>query len=702
MPTRHFASLDCLLAPRSVAVIGASADPVRIGGRPIANMLARGFAGRILPVNPKRTEIQGLPAYPSIAALPEIPETAIVAVPGEAAVDAVAELARAGTKAAIVFTAGFAEMDAAGAALQARMTDAAAAHGMRVLGPNCLGLFNARVGFYPIFSSSLETGWPRDGRIGIASQSGAYGTHIFTAARDRGFGTPICVTTGNEADITLADVIGWLAEDPGTDVIAAYAEGIRSADRFLLALETARRARKPVVLMKVGRSAQGAAAARSHTASVAGNDAVTDAVLAEFGVVRARTTDELLDIAQMATQRIYPVGNTLGVITISGGGGVLIADAAADLGFPMPPMPEATQARLRERLPFAAPRNPVDCTAQAFNDKNLIGQFTEAMVAEGGYTSVLGFFSQTGGAASLAPGIRAQLAATRARYPDRLYALSILAPPERVRDFESDGFVVFEDPTRAVVALHAMGRFGEAFARAPFATPLSVPQVALPATTPDEAAAKALLAQAGVPSAPERVCTTAEEAIAAAEEFGWPVVLKIVSPDILHKSDIGGVLLDVAGADAVRSGFALLLRRAKQHAPGARIAGVLVARQLKGGVECILGIQRDPVFGPVAMFGLGGVFVEVLHDVVLRRCPFGEDEAARMIRSIRGAPLLLGARGRRRADVAALAAMLSRLSVFAAQAGPRLVSIDLNPVLAMPEGEGAFCVDAVIELEETT
>nr|MDA8251895.1 CoA-binding protein [Rhodospirillales bacterium] len=360
MTTRHFATLDCLLAPRSVAVIGASADPVRIGGRPIANMLARGFAGRILPVNPKRDEIQGLPAYPSVAALSEVPEAAIVAVPGEAAVQAVADLARAGTRAAIVFTAGFAEMDAAGAALQARMTDAAASHGMRLLGPNCLGLFNARVGFYPIFSSSLESGWPLPGRIGIASQSGAYGTHIFTAARDRGFGTPICVTTGNEADVALADVIGWLAEDPDTDVIAAYAEGIRHAGKFLLALEVARRAKKPVVIMKVGRSAQGAAAARSHTASVAGNDAVTDAVLAEFGVVRARTTDELLDIAQMATQRIYPVGNTLGVITISGGGGVLIADAAADLGLPMPPMPEDAQARLRARLPFAAPRNPVD------------------------------------------------------------------------------------------------------------------------------------------------------------------------------------------------------------------------------------------------------------------------------------------------------------------------------------------------------
>lgn len=701
MAERLFASLDRLLAPRSVAVLGASADPLRIGGRPIAYMLARGFAGRILPVNPKRDEVQGLRAWPSLAALPEVPEAAIVAIPGAAAVDAVAELARAGVAAAIVFTAGFAEVDAAGAAAQARMTQAAAAHGMRLLGPNCLGLFNARIGYFPIFSTSLEGGWPLAGRIGIASQSGAYGTHLFAAARERRIGTPLCITTGNEADVTLADAIGWLAEDPETDVIAAYAEGIRGAERFLRALDVARSARKPVVMMKVGRSAQGAAAARSHTAAMVGDDAVTEAVLEEFGVVRARTTEELLDIAQMASKRIYPVCNTLGVITISGGAGVLISDAADAAGLKMPPMPQATQARLRARLPFAAPQNPVDCTAQAFNDLSLLGTFTEAMVAEGGYSSILGFFSQVGGAASIVPGLRAQLAAVKARHPDRLYALSVLAAPAVVQDYEADGFVVFEDPARAVVALHAMGRFGEAFARAPAAAPPDVPAVALPDATPHEAEAKRLLAQAGIASAPERLCASAEEAMAAAAALGWPVVLKLASPDILHKTEIGGVILDIADADAVRTAFATLLERARARAPDARIAGVLVARQLRGGVECILGIKRDPVFGPVALFGLGGVFVDVLRDVALRRCPFGEDEALRMIRSIRGAPLLLGARGRRPADVPALAAMLARLSVFAVQSGPRLIAVDLNPVLAMPEGEGAWCADAVLDLEDT-
>jgi len=280
---------------------------------------------------------------------------------------------------------------------------------MRLLGPNCLGLFNARLGFYPIFSSSFENGFPRPGRIGIASQSGAYGTHLFAAARDRGLGTPICITTGNEADVTIGEAIGWLAEDPETDVIAAYAEGIREADGFLAALAVARAARKPVVLMKVGRSALGRAAARSHTAAIAGDDAVMDAVLAEFAVVRARTTEELLDVAYAATRRIYPVRNTLGVITVSGGAGVLISDAADELGLSMPEMPAAAQARLRELVAFAAPRNPVDCTAQVLNDFSLIGRFFDAMVEEGGYRSVLAFFSQTGGAGSVAPHLRRQL-----------------------------------------------------------------------------------------------------------------------------------------------------------------------------------------------------------------------------------------------------------------------------------------------------
>lgn len=690
--------LSHLLNPRSVAIVGASDDALRIGGRPISYMLSQGFQGQLLPVNPRRPSVQGLPAYADVAALPQTPDVAIVAVAAALAPQVVADLGARGTPAAIVFSAGFAEMGPEGAQLEQQMLANARASGIRLLGPNSLGVINPRIGFYGSFTSVVEMGFPQAGRVGIASQSGAYGSHILGIAREFGIGVSSCVMSGNESDISLGDLVQAFVDDGDTDVIAVYSEGIRDGARLLAALEAARRARKPVVMMKVGTSAVGSAAAQSHTASIAGNDAVTDAVLAGHGVVRARSTEHMLDVARLATRRIYPVGNSLGVITVSGGAGVIVSDAAEAAGLPMPEMPAQAQRHLRELIPFSAPRNPVDCTAQFMNDLSIAGCFTEAVVQEGGYQSILGFFTYTVGAESIADGLRAQLKAVRERHPDRLFVLCILASQERVRQYEADGFTVFEDPARAVAAIEAMGRFGEAFARRPFLAAPDVPRVALPAATPSEAEAKRVLARAGIAVAPEQACTTADAAVAAAQALGWPVVMKILSPDILHKSEIGGVLLDVADAGAVRAGFGTLLERARQAVPDARIEGVLVARQLGGGVECILGIQRDPVFGPVALFGLGGIFVEVMKDVVLRQCPFGEDVAEQMIRSIQGAPLLLGARGRPAADVKALAAMLARLSVFAHQAGERLQSIDLNPVFALPAGQGVWAADAVIEL----
>lgn len=692
------AGLSRLFAPRTVAVVGASSDPRRIGGRPIAAMLEKGFKGTILPVNPNRAEVQGLQAYPSVAELPEDPDVAIVAVPAALVCETITELAKRGSSAAIVFSSGFAEMDSKGKAEQDRMMAAARAGGMRILGPNTLGLFDLRTGFCGSFTSAFDVGYAPVGRIGIASQSGAYCGHIVSVMRGRGLGIATGVMTGNEADITLGDVIAHMAADDGIDVIAVYAEGINQGERFVAALETARQARKPVVVMRVGRSAIGGAAAKSHTAAIAGDDAVARAVLAECGAVEARSTDELLDIAQLATRRIYPTGNTLGVITISGGGGVVISDAAEELGLPMPEMPADTQKRLKEVLPYAAPRNPVDATAQVLNDLSLMGKFADAVVTEGGYKSILGFLTYTAASPSLAPRLREQLRILREKHPDRLYVLSVVGDQECIAGYEADGFTVFEDPSRAVVAISAMGQFGDAFVRASGLPPPEVPDIDLPDHTPNEAEAKRLLVEAGISSAPEAICRTVEEAIITAESFGFPVVMKIVSPDILHKSEIGGVLLDVADAGSVRKGFEMLTERAERHAPGARIEGVLVARQLKGGVECILGVHRDPTFGPVAMVGLGGVFVEVMKDVAFRRCPFGVDVAKSMILSLKGAPLLQGTRGRPKADIAALADMLSRLSVVAHQSGEKLRSIDLNPVIVLPEGQGAFAVDALIEI----
>jgi acyl-CoA synthetase (NDP forming) len=692
------ARLAKLLNPQSVAVIGASDDPLRIGGRPISYMLSQGFKGKIYPVNPNRETVQGVKSYPSVAALPETPDVAIVIVPASAALENVTALAERGCAAAILFSAGFAETGPEGALAQQKLVDVAHAHGMRLIGPNSLGLINPCNHFYGSFATGVELGFPKAGGVAIISQSGAYGAHLMAVATANDIGLSAIILTGNEADLTVGDMLQMVVADPETRVIMLYSEGIKEAPSLIAGLEAARRARKPVVMMKVGRSAVGSAAAQSHTASIAGDDKVTDAVLKELGVVRAQSTEQMLDIARLATRGIYPVNNTLGVITVSGGAGVVISDAADAIGLPMPEMPAASQERLLKLLPFAAPRNPVDVTAQYLNEMSLINTFTDALIEEGGYSSILGFFTYTGGAPSIAPRLREQLKIVRAKYPDCIFVLSLMASKEQIREYEKDGFTVFEDPARAVIAIEAMGRFGEAFAKAPGLPAPELPAFPLPQQTPSEAESKTLLARAGIASAPERACASSEDAIVAAREIGFPVVMKILSPDILHKSEIGGVLLNVNSENEVRENFALLMQRGRDAAPQARLDGVLVAKQLSGGVECILGVHRDAVFGPVAMFGLGGIFVEVLQDVVLHRCPFGPDVAEQMIRSIKGAPLLLGARGTTPADIQALAQMLSRLSVFAVEAGPRLQSIDLNPVFAMPVGQGAYAADAVIEI----
>ncbi|MGY4167729.1 acetate--CoA ligase family protein [Bradyrhizobium sp. USDA 4529] len=696
-PMRYdFAALDVLLAPRSVAIVGASSDPKRIGGRPIAAMLSAGYRGRILPVNPGRDEVQGLPCFPSVAELPEAPEAGIVAVAAKDVPGIVEQLGANGCRSVTLFSAGFAETGAEGEAAQAALLSIARGYGMRVLGPNTLGVYNVDIGYYGTFSSSLEMAFPLPGNIGIASQSGAFGAHLSAVARLRGLGASVLVTTGNEVDITVADAIGWMASSDTVDVICAYQEGFRDAGRLIAALDAARVAGKPVFLLKAGRSQLGASAAASHTASLTGDDAVADAVLAEHGAIRVRDIEQVLDFAYAARQRIYPVNNSLGMITVSGGAGIVATDEAEIVGLPMPAMPKDAQTRLKELLPFGAPANPLDCTAQALNDLSLFEEFTRSALKDGGYQSILCFLTYVAGGASLAPRLLESLRKIRAEFPDRLLVLCIIASPEVMRAYEEAGFLIFTDPSRAVRAIAAMGQVGEILA-AKSANRPELPHVSLPEESPDEHAAKALLTKAGIASAAERIVHSATEASAAATELGFPVVLKIVSPDIVHKSDIGGVRLGLHDAEAVRAAYDGILEAVQSAAPQARIAGILVARQLTGGLECLMGISRDPVFGPVAVFGLGGIFVEILNDVAIRPCPFDAAAAREMILSIKAAEVLTGARGRPPADLDALAAMLSRLSVFAAAAGRRLRAIDLNPVLALPEG--AYALDAVIEIE---
>ena len=697
-----FSSINYLLAPKSVAVVGASADRSRIGGRPIWWMQEAGYAGAIYPVNPNRDEIQSLKAYPSIEDLPAAPEAAVVAVPASHVAETLRSLGKRGCRAAVVFSSGFAEVGDEGSQAQKELASIAREYGMRMLGPNSLGLFNARCAWFPTFTTTFESGWPLDGGISIVSQSGAFGSHLATLARNAGIGAPLCVMTGNEADVSVGEVIGCLASDPQTRVIAAYMEGIKDGRSLMAGLTAARDAGKPVLIMKVGRSQLGAKAAASHTASIAGDDRVADAIFEEFGAIRVQSADQLLDFSRVANVGIYPSPNRLGVLTVSGGAGVLMSDAAEERGVDMPEMPRETQQRLLEKVPFAAFRNPVDCTAHIVNDTSLLHACMEAMMTEADYSSIVAFFAQVAGTESFGKLLYEEISEKRRRFPQTLIVLVAVLSREQARRYEEIGVAVFEDADRAVAAVAAMGRIGAAFAKKGAATQSPVPgRIALPSSTPGEADAKALLSAHGIVFAQEEKCAGAQQAAEAATRIGYPVVMKILSPDIQHKTEIGGVLVGLEDENAVTEGFDLLMRRAANHAPNARIEGVLVAQQIKGGTETIMGIKQDPVFGPIAVFGPGGIFTELMDDSVIRRCPFSQDEARSMIEKTRTAAILKGARGRPLADIDAAAKLLSSLSRFAADADERLAGIDLNLVVILDEGQGAVALDALVEIRSS-
>ena len=692
-------TLRPMLEPRAVAVLGASDDPTKIGGVPL-RYLREYFAGPVYAVNPTRDTVQGMPSYKSLAEIDGPVEMAIMAVPAKLAIETAEAAAKKGVKALCTFTAGFSEVGEEGRRMQRRLADIARDSGMRILGPNCLGYFNARTKLYATFSTSIDHGRPRVGNVGLVSQSGAFGSHCFVLGRERGLGYSCCITTGNEVDITVAESLAYLAMDDETEVLACYMEGCKDGQQFMDALALAYARGKPVVIQKVGRTEIGSHAAASHTASLTGADKVYDAVFERYNAYRADTPSELIDIAYMLSgirrTGALPGGNKVAVATISGGAGVMMADAGEEAGLDLAPLPEKTQAYLKELVGFAGTRNPVDFTAQVYNDFSVVTKNFDAIFREGGYDAVIGFFSSLLYSERMSQKVLEALLPVRRDFPDRIFALSVIGPEANRRRFEEAGFLLLDDPAKAMQTIAATLKIGSGFARGPRKEP-AVPQApCLTRRAYNEIEAKALLAKAGIPAAPERLATTVEKAIAAAAEIDYPVVMKIVSPDILHKSEAGGVKLGLADESEVRSAYDSILSACASACPKAKIDGVLVGKMISGGVEAILGVQRDPVFGPVVMFGLGGIFTEIMKDVTFRLAPFDTDEAMEMIRAIKGFPLLDGARGRRKCDQAALAKAISNLSIFAAANRDVLASIDINPAVVLPEGQGVAALDAVI------
>jgi len=688
--------LDALLKPRSVAVIGASNDPGRVPGLTVAYLKDSGFAGEIWPVNPTRETVQGLKAYPSVASLPAAPDVAVIVVPFALVQQAVEDCAARGVKAAIVFATGYSEADEAGALAERKLVETARAAGMRILGPNCLGCFNSESSFYGTFAIALARGFARPGNLAVVSQSGAYGEQICYLMRQRGMDVRYLVSTGNEADIDLGEAIAWLADQPEIDVIVAYAEGARNPARLTAALKKAQEADKQVVFMKVGRSNAGAAAAASHTASLAGDDRVWDAVFHKYGVFRAESAEEQIDVAYAASRRIFPKGRSVGILTVSGGFGIHLCDTAEHHGLDVPALPPSAAEQLLELLPFGAISNPVDATGRVVERLDKLGDCLGLLARGSGYDSVMAFFGTVAIAPAMSKSLFKAVIAAAEGLKDRLIVLCLIADEADVRAYEAAGYLVFPDAYRASRALAGLVKLAEGRERRQRPIVLPAP-VAIGPEPLSEHASKALLAAAGLPMHPDRLVRSAEEACAAAADLGYPVVLKICSPAIPHKTEIGGVLLDLADEAAVRAGYEALIARAGEAGfAGDVVEGVIVAPMAAKGVEAILGVQVDPTFGPAVMFGLGGVHVEVFKDVVLRLAPIDEAEAHAMIREIRAWPMFEGVRGVGPADVEALAKAISALSRFAAANADRLSTIDINPFVVWREGKGAAALDALV------
>ncbi|CAM4019689.1 ATP-grasp domain-containing protein [Bordetella tumbae] len=688
--------LDSFLSPRSIAIVGASTNPNKVGAVALRYLLEQGYRGEVYPINAGTQRIGGCRTHPSLRAVGKPIDLAIFAIPASGADAALDDAIGAEVRNIVMFSAGFAELGTQGAAVQRQFVDRARAAGIRVLGPNCLGFMNVAQSVYATFSPVVSTGLVKTGHIGLVSQSGAFGAYAYAMARERDVGLSAWVTTGNESDIDVADCIAWMARDLATRVIMAYLEGCRDGAKLRRALDLARAASKPVIVVKVGRTALGAQAAASHTAALAGDDAVYQALFRQHGAWRARSIEEFFDIAHCLAVSGLPANARVGLLTVSGGVGVMMADDAAEAGLDVAELPAAAQEIIRVRVPFAATQNPVDLTGQVTADPSLLDTAARAMLEHGDYGSLLIFLAAFGSTPAMQARQQQLARDLRREFPGRLVMFSALADTGQQRALEEQGCLCYGDPARAIRVLAAMAFFHAQQLRPKPVPAVAIPSVALRLGAYSEADAMRVLSENGIPVVPARHAHSREGAVDHACALGFPVVMKVVSADITHKSDIGGVVLDIRDAQAAAGAFDRILSTVASAAPHARVQGVLIAPMLRGGVECILGVRRDPVLGPVVMLGAGGVNVELLGDVALRLAPIDIQQAREMIRELKIAPLFAGFRSAPAADVTALAECMVRLSQFAVAAGDALDSVELNPLVVLPQGKGVCALDAVV------
>ncbi len=694
------ASLQHLLAPRSIAIVGASEDFSRINGRPLKFLLDKQYGGSIYPVNPKYKAIAGRPCYPSAAAIPDPVDLAIVVVPAALVLQSLADLAAKGIDTAVVFSSGFAEMGEEGARLQAELATTARTLGIRICGPNCLGLINAFDNVMATFSQFADGPTP-SGPVGFVTQSGAFGTAIAALARRRDLGMGYFVNTGNEADIGFCEVLRDVISDPRIRVGAGYIEGLEDGAGLIEVARQALGLGKPLVLTKVGRTESGARAAISHTGSIAGDDKIFSGVARQVGIVRARNEEHMLDMVEAFSHCELPQGTGIGIVTQSGGAGVLMADRAEEIGLNLPRLSELTSNELRAAIPaFGIATNPVDITGQFVAEPDLLERSVRLLLSDEAIHVGIVWLQLMDAHVDKLLAIFSRI---KAEAPKPFVVCWVAAPAAAIRGLHAMGIPVLRGAEAAIDAVAGLIEY--AAARRSWAArtqreaeqALSLPVLSAEGGQLSATEAAGLLASVGVPLVPITLAHSAEEAARIARSFERPAALKLQSPDLGRSTGNEDAIFGLNTDSEVRAAYDELVRSAQARHPGAAIAGLAVQPMAPAGIELIIRLQRDSIFGMVVMVGLGGVLFDVLRDVAFRATPVSAAEAAEMLDELQGRAVLDGVRGCAGVSKAEVASLIANVSRLGSALGSRLLELELNPVIA--SGATLFAADWRVVLE---
>ncbi len=684
-----------LFNPASIAVVGASSRPGALSWWPLHLAATKGFAGAVYPINPTREEIDGVRCYPSLAAVGQPIDLAVVALSADKVEDAIRQCADAGVRNVVLPTQGFGEVSEDGARRQEAIAQFARARGMRIVGPNTDGIANLANGaigsIQPLFEEGISSG-----PVGLVTQSGATASSLLLRLKQAGIGCRYYASAGNEIDLGLTDYMSVMVQDPEVRIILSFVESLRRPAEFCRVAEMAAELGKPIVLIKVGRSDEGARRAAAHTGSLAGSDALYDALFASRGVIRVSELSELVAVAKLFLTQGAPKAPGVGIISVSGGQAGALADKASEMGLPVPAVSAATEAVLNAVLTFGKGFNPCDLTGEIATNPSLAVQVYEGFSGEPDIGTIVYARKHLTASAGVAAGQMLGEAAKRpGATPLAIYAMDGTVWGEEAENYRADQVPVFDNLHDLNTAIDRLAWWAAFKPSWQSETPPPPAARSRSGTVPDDAA-KAILTEAGIPMPSESFAPDAAAAMAAASAIGLPVVMKIVSERIPHKTEAGGVALSLGSAEAVAGAFDRLMANARAFLGDGEADGVLVQEQVVDAVEMIVGIKVDPDLGPFVVVGLGGIFTELLKDVAIRPAPVSQAEALAMVESLRGVAMLQGFRGSPPADIAALAGLVVKVSHLAIREAGWLAEADMNPVLVLEDGKGVRVVDALL------